>query len=65
MRWPALLPLLVACAVLSLAAPARAEPEAPRSPRLLEPALTHCGVALVEQAMGQHFLVIMLAEATR
>ena len=29
MRWPALLPLLVACAVLSPAAPVRAEPEAP------------------------------------
>ena len=41
------------------------KPEAPRSPRLLEPDLTHCGVALVEQAVGQHFLVIMLAEAAR
>ena len=41
------------------------KPAAPRSPRLLEPDLTHCGVALVEQAVGQHFLVIMLAEATR
>ena len=41
------------------------KPAAPRSPRLLEPDLTHCGVALVEQAVGQHFLVILLAEAAR
>ena len=42
------------------------KPAAPRSPRLLEPDLTHCDVALaVEQTVGQHFLVIVLADAAR
>ena len=41
------------------------KPAAQRSPQLLEPDLTPCGVALVEQAVGQHFLVIVLAEAAR
>ena len=39
------------------------KPVAQRSARLLEPDLIHCGVALVEQAVGQHFLVIVLVSA--